>query len=84
MPITLRPTPAHGPEAATRRAFTAFVEHKDVAGFTVKLSYRNLANMKDAVDRTVFVDRRGGPIAFSESRRREFGQYFQLTVTGTL
>ena len=63
---------------------TAFVEHKDVAGFTVKLSYRNLANMKDAVDRTVFVDRRGGPIAFSESRRREFGQYFQLTVTGTL
>ena len=63
---------------------TAFVEHKDVAGFTVKLSYRNLANMKDAVDRTVFVDRRGSPIAFSESRRREFGQYFQLTVTGTL
>ncbi len=63
---------------------TAFVEHKDVAGFTVKLSYRNLANMKDGVDRTVFVDRRGGPIAFSESRQRRFGQYFQLTVTGTL
>ena len=63
---------------------TAFVEHKDVAGFTVKLSYRNLAGMKDGFDRTVFVNRRGGPIAFSESRRREFGQYFQLTVTGTL
>lgn len=63
---------------------TAFVEHKDVAGFTVKLSYRNLAGMKDGFDRTVFVDRRDGPIAFSESRRRGFGQYFQLTVTGQI
>lgn len=63
---------------------TAFVEHKNVAGFTVKLSYRNLATMKDGFDRTVFVDRRGGPIAFSESRRRGFGSYFQLTVTGTV
>lgn len=63
---------------------TAFVEHKDVAGFTVKLSYRNLAAMKDGFDRTVFVDRRGGPIAFSESRQRGFGRHFQLTVTGTL
>ncbi len=63
---------------------TAFVEHKDVAGFTVKLSYRNLAGMKDGFDRTVFVDRRDGPIAFRESRQRQFGQYFQLTVTGTL
>lgn len=63
---------------------TAYIEHKDVAGFTVKLSYRNLAGMKDGFDRTVFVDRRDGPIAFSESRQRKFGQYFQLTVTGTL
>jgi len=63
---------------------TAYIEHKDVAGFTVKLSYRNLAGMKDGFDRTVFVDRRDSPIAFSESRRRSFGQYFQLTVTGTI
>jgi outer membrane receptor for ferrienterochelin and colicins len=63
---------------------TAYIEHKDVAGFTVKLSYRNLAGMKDGFDRTVFVNRRDGPIAFSESRQRKFGQYFQLTVTGTL
>ncbi|WP_293701238.1 MULTISPECIES: TonB-dependent receptor [unclassified Sphingopyxis] len=63
---------------------TAFVEHKDVAGFTVKLSYRNLAGMIDAFDRTVFVDRRDGPVAFSESRRRKFGQYVQLTMTGTI
>jgi hypothetical protein len=63
---------------------TAFVEHKNVAGFTVKLSYRNLADQKDGYDRTVFVDRRNGPIAFSESRRRRFGQFFQLTVTGQI
>ncbi len=69
----------------TKGAFvTAFVEHKNVAGFTVKLSYRNLEGLTDAFDRTVFVDRRDGPIAFSESRRRKFGQYFQLTMTGTL
>ncbi|HMQ18002.1 MAG TPA: hypothetical protein PKC77_02510, partial [Sphingopyxis sp.] len=63
---------------------TAFVEHKNVAGFTVKLSYRNLAKMKDGFDRTVFVDRRDGPIAFSESRQRGFGRFFQLTVTGQI
>lgn len=63
---------------------TAFVEHKDVAGFTVKLSYRNLAGMKDGFNRTVFVDRRDSPVAFSEQRLRKFGQYFQLTVTGTI
>ncbi|HEY0597660.1 TonB-dependent receptor [Sphingopyxis sp.] len=63
---------------------TAFVEHKDVAGFTVKLSYRNLAGMKDGFDRTVFVDRRDGLVAFNEQRLRKFGQFFQLTVTGTL
>ena len=40
--------------------------------------------LSEPVDRTVFVDRRDGPIAFSESRQRRFGQYFQLTVTGTL
>ena len=63
---------------------TAFVEHKNVAGFTVKLAYRNLAGMTDRLDRTVFVDRRDGPIAFRESRQRKFGSHVQLTVTGTL
>lgn len=63
---------------------TAFIEHKNVAGFTVKASIRNLAGMTDALDRTVFVNRRQGAVAFSESRRRKFGQLFQLTVSGTL
>ena len=63
---------------------TAFIEHKNVAGFTVKASYRNLANQREGFDRTVFVDRRNGPVAFSESRQRRFGRYIQLTVTGTI
>lgn len=63
---------------------TAFIEHKNVAGFTVKASYRNLANQREGFDRTVFVDRRDGPVAFSESRQRRFARYFQLTVTGTI
>ncbi|NJS14512.1 MAG: TonB-dependent receptor plug domain-containing protein [Sphingopyxis sp.] len=63
---------------------TAFVEHKNVAGFTVRAELRNLATMQDALDRTVFVDRRTGPIDFTESRRRGFGRIFKLTVTGTL
>jgi outer membrane receptor for ferrienterochelin and colicins len=63
---------------------TAFVEHKNVAGFTVRAEVRNVAGMKDALDRTVFVDRRTGPVDFIESRRRGFGRIFRLTVTGTL
>lgn len=63
---------------------SAFIEHKNVAGFTVKASYRNLAGMRDGFDRTVFVDRRDGPIAFGEMRQRRFGQFLQLTVTGQI
>lgn len=63
---------------------TAFVEHKNVKGFTVRAEMRNIAKMQDALDRTVFVDRRTGPIDFVESRRRGFGHLFRLTVTGTI
>lgn len=63
---------------------TAFIEHKNVAGFTVRASFRNLADQIDAYDRTIFVDRRDGPVAFAENRRRKFGQALQLTVTGSL
>jgi hypothetical protein len=63
---------------------TAFIEHKNVGGFTVRAEMRNITKMADALDRTVYVNRRDGPISFSESRRREFGHLFKLTVTGTL
>ena len=63
---------------------TAYIEHKNVAGFTVRASFRNLADQIDALDRTVFVDRRDGPVAFVENRRRKFGQGVQFTVSGAL
>ncbi|WP_447765616.1 TonB-dependent receptor plug domain-containing protein [Sphingopyxis panaciterrae] len=63
---------------------TAYIEHKNVAGFTVRASFRNLADQVDAFDRTVFVGRRDGPVAFVENRRRKFGQGVQVTVTGSL
>lgn len=47
----------------------------------MKPSYRNLAGMKDGFGRTVLIAPHDGPLAFSESRLRKFGQYFQLTVT---
>jgi outer membrane receptor for ferrienterochelin and colicins len=63
---------------------TAFVEHKNVAGFTVRGEMRNIAKMQDALDRTIYVDRRTGPVAFFESRRRGFGHLFRITVTGKI
>jgi outer membrane receptor for ferrienterochelin and colicins len=63
---------------------SAFIEHKDVAGFTVRAEMRNIAKMQDALDRTVFVNRRNGPIDFIESRRRGFGHIFRVTISGTL
>jgi len=61
-----------------------FVEHKDLAGLTVRGSVRNLLGAKDYFDRTVFVGRRGSPISFIESRDRSAGPTFSLAVSGTL
>jgi outer membrane receptor for ferrienterochelin and colicins len=63
---------------------TAFVEHKNVLGFTVRAEMRNIAKMEDALNRTIFVDRRTGPVDIFENRRRGFGHLFRLSVTGTL
>lgn len=71
-------------EFKTRPFISAFIENKNIAGFTVRAEMRNLAKMQDALDRTIFVDRRTGPVDFIESRRRGFGRVFKLTVTGTL
>lgn len=61
-----------------------YLEHKDVAGLTVRGSIRNLFGGDDFLDRTVFVGRRDGPIAFVESRSRSVGPIFALSVSGTL
>ena len=59
-----------------------FVEHKDVAGLTVRLTAGNLLDARSVWDRTVYVNRRDGPVAFFEDRDRLIGPIFTLSVRG--
>lgn len=61
-----------------------FIEHKNVAGLTVRGAVRNILGANDYFDRTVFVGRRGSAISFIEARNRSVGPTFSLTVSGTL
>lgn len=59
-----------------------FVEHKDVFGARVNVTVTNPNDGTEAFDRTVFVDRREGPVDFIERRAREFGPILTLTISG--
>lgn len=60
-----------------------FVEHKDVFGLTVQANLGNLLGRSENFTRTVYENRRDGPIAFVEDRSREFGLIYRLTVSGS-
>ncbi|MEO0464755.1 MAG: TonB-dependent receptor plug domain-containing protein [Pseudomonadota bacterium] len=60
-----------------------FVENKDVAGLTLRLSVNNLTNRQNRFDRTVFLDRAAGLVDFVEDRDREFGTIFTFEVEGS-
>ena len=60
-----------------------FLEHKNLAGLTVRGSVRNLLGANDYLDRTVYVGRRTGPISFVEARNRSVGPTFSLAVSGS-
>jgi hypothetical protein len=57
-----------------------FVEHKDIAGMKVRFNASNLADGMSMWDRTVYVDRRDGPVAFHEMRNRRIGPIFAVTI----
>lgn len=60
-----------------------FVEHKDVAGLTVRLGVNNLLNARNRFDRVVHTGWRDRtPVAFVESRNRLIGPIFSLRVSG--
>ena len=59
-----------------------FVEHKDVKGLTVRFTAGNLLGATSMWDRTVYVDRRTGPVAFFERRDRRIGPIFSFSVSG--
>ena len=60
-----------------------FVEHKNVFGLTVQANLGNLFGRSEGFTRTVYENRRNGPIAFVEDRSREFGLIYRLTVSGS-
>lgn len=61
----------------------AFLEHKDVAGLTLRARVGNLMDQKDRFERTVFTNRAAGIAAFSERRERRFGTIFSLDIEGS-
>ena len=64
-----------------------FVEHKDVAGLTVRASVDNLLGTNENFTRPFFDGRRNpdnGNILFTEDRDRFYGPIFTLTISGTL
>jgi len=62
---------------------SVFIENKNVFGLTVRGSLNNLLNRGERFVRTNFVNRRDGPIDFTEDRTRKFGLIYQLTVSGS-
>lgn len=61
---------------------SVYVEHKDLAGLTVRASLGNALNARSRWDRTVYVDRRDGPVDFIEARDRKIGPILSFTVSG--
>ena len=60
-----------------------FVENKDVAGLRIRASVSNLLDLNENYRRTVYVNRRDGPVAFTEERFRTYGTIFTLDISGT-
>ena len=59
-----------------------FIERKNLKGLTVRLNAGNLTNAMSMWQRTVFVDRRTGPVDFYEDRDRRIGPILSLSVSG--
>ena len=61
---------------------SVFIEHKDVHGLTVRVSAGNVVDARSYWDRTVYVNRRDGPVSYVEHRDRRIGPIFTLSVRG--
>jgi outer membrane receptor for ferrienterochelin and colicins len=62
---------------------SAFVEHKNIKGMTVRATVINLLNARHRFDRTVFNGRRdANPILFIQRNNQLIGPIFQLSVKG--
>ena len=61
---------------------SAYVEHKDVMGLTVRATVNNIFGATSMWDRIVYVGRRTGPIQQLEHRDRLIGPIFSFQVRG--
>jgi hypothetical protein len=59
-----------------------FVERKDFHGMTARVGLNNIFNAASMWDRTVYVDRRTGPVDFIEDRHRRIGPILSLQLSG--
>ena len=68
----------------TRPLTSLFIENKDVLGLTVRATVGNLLDSHDGFERTAYVGRRTGPIAFTEDNERRFGRLWSFSVSGKI
>lgn len=61
---------------------SVFVEHKDVMGLTVRADFGNLFGAMSMWDRTLYLDRRTGPVESYERRDRRIGPIFSFSISG--
>lgn len=60
-----------------------FLEHKNLFGMKLNVSARNILDSYDQFERTVYVQRRDGPVDFRENRFRKFGAVFEIQLEGS-
>jgi outer membrane receptor for ferrienterochelin and colicins len=60
-----------------------FVERKNLRGLTLRATLSNATGARSMWDRTVYVDRRTGPVDYIEVRDRRIGPILSFSVSGT-
>lgn len=63
---------------------SAFLEHKDVFGLTVRGTIENLLGSNVQLTRDFYDVRRTGPLLFTEDRNRSYGRVFTLAISGKI
>lgn len=61
---------------------SVYIEYKDFHGMTLRASSDNVFSSRSMWDRTVYVDRRTGPIDYIEDRDRRIGPIVSFSVSG--
>ncbi|MGA8809393.1 MAG: TonB-dependent receptor plug domain-containing protein [Thermoanaerobaculia bacterium] len=59
-----------------------YVERKNIHGLTIRAGLYNLFSADSRWNRTVYVGRRTGPVAFVEDRERQIGPIYSFSIRG--